>query len=39
MLYLPPLQLLGYQRSMAKGLDPDNPENLTAVIYLDASLG
>lgn len=34
-LYLPPLQLLAYYRAMAKGLDPDNPRNLTAVIYLD----
>jgi len=35
-LYLPPLQLLAYYRAMAKGLDPDNPRNLTAVVYLDA---
>lgn len=34
-LYLPPLQLLAYYRAMTKGLDPDNPENLTTVIYLD----
>ena len=34
-LYLPPLQLLAYYRSMAKGLNPDNPRNLTAVVYLD----
>lgn len=34
-LYLPPLQLLGYYRARAKGLDPDNPRNLTQVIYLD----
>lgn len=33
-LYLPPLQLLAYYRAMAKGLDPDNPRNLTAVVYL-----
>ncbi len=37
-LYLPPLQMLGYHRAMAKGLDPDNPQNLTAVIYLDSAL-
>lgn len=36
LLYLPPLQLLAYFRAMAKGLDPDNPRNLTAVVYLDA---
>lgn len=35
-LFLPPLQLLAFYRSMAKGLDPDNPRNLTAVVYLDA---
>lgn len=34
-LYLPPLQLLAYYRAIAKGLDPDNPQNLTAVISLD----
>lgn len=34
-LFLPPLQLLAYYRSMAKGLDPDNPRNLVTVIYLD----
>ena len=34
-LYLPPLQLLAYYRAKAKGLDPDNPRNLTAVISLD----
>lgn len=34
-LYLPPLQLLAYYRAIAKGLDPDNPRNLTAVIQLD----
>ncbi len=37
-LYLPPLQLLAYYRSLAKGLDPDNPRNLTAVIYLDTAV-
>jgi glucosamine--fructose-6-phosphate aminotransferase (isomerizing) len=34
-LYLPMLQLLAYQRSMSKGLDPDNPRHLTAVVELD----
>jgi glucosamine 6-phosphate synthetase-like amidotransferase/phosphosugar isomerase protein len=37
-LYLPSLQLLGYYRAMSKGLDSDNPRNLTAVIYLDAAV-
>ncbi len=34
-LYLPPLQLLAYYRAVSKGLNPDNPRNLTAVVYLD----
>ena len=34
-IYLPPLQLLAYYRAMAKGLDPDAPRNLTAVITLN----
>lgn len=37
-LYLPPLQLLAYHRSLAKGLDPDNPRHLTAVVYLDTAV-
>ncbi|MHB8806187.1 MAG: SIS domain-containing protein [Anaerolineaceae bacterium] len=32
--YLPLIQLLAYERSMAKGLNPDKPENLTAVVEL-----
>lgn len=34
-LYLPPLQLLAYHRATAKGLDPDRPRNLSAVIHLE----
>jgi glucosamine--fructose-6-phosphate aminotransferase (isomerizing) len=34
-LYLPVLQLMAYYRAQAKGLDPDNPRNLSAVIQLD----
>jgi glucosamine--fructose-6-phosphate aminotransferase (isomerizing) len=34
-LYLPILQLLAYYRSISKGLDPDNPRHLTAVVELD----
>jgi glucosamine--fructose-6-phosphate aminotransferase (isomerizing) len=34
-LYLPPLQLLAYHRAVGKGLDPDNPNNLEAVVFLD----
>ena len=34
-LYLPPLQLLAYHRAVGKGLDPDNPRNLQAVVFLD----
>jgi glucosamine--fructose-6-phosphate aminotransferase (isomerizing) len=33
-LYLPVLQRMAYHRSVAKGLDPDRPHNLTAVIEL-----
>jgi glucosamine--fructose-6-phosphate aminotransferase (isomerizing) len=33
-LYLPLLQRLAYHRSMAKGLDPDRPNNLEAVVRL-----
>lgn len=34
-LYLPVLQLMAYYRSVAKGLNPDRPSNLTAVVKLD----
>jgi glucosamine--fructose-6-phosphate aminotransferase (isomerizing) len=34
-LYLPVLQLMAFYRSLAKGLDPDRPHNLSAVIELD----
>lgn len=37
-LYLPPLQLLAYYRAMKKGLNPDNPRNLEAVVYLDTAV-
>ena len=33
-LYLPPLQRLAFHRALAKGLDPDRPHNLTAVVEL-----
>ena len=33
-LYLPPVQHLAYHRAMAKGLDPDRPINLRAVVEL-----
>jgi glutamine---fructose-6-phosphate transaminase (isomerizing) len=33
-LYLPFGQMLAYERSMAKGLDPDHPNNLDAVVKL-----
>ena len=33
-LYLPVLQRLAYHRALAKGLDPDQPHNLTAVVEL-----
>jgi glucosamine--fructose-6-phosphate aminotransferase (isomerizing) len=34
-LYLIPLQLLAYYRTVSRQLDPDNPRNLGAVVYLD----
>jgi len=34
-LYLPILQLMAFYRSVAKGLNPDRPTNLTAVVKLD----
>ena len=34
-LYLLPLQLLALERALAKGLNPDQPRHLTAVIHLD----
>ena len=33
-LYLPVLQLMAFYRSLAKGLNPDRPTNLTAVVKL-----
>jgi len=32
--YLPLIQLIAYRRSISKGLNPDKPENLTAVVEL-----
>ncbi|GMQ93454.1 MAG: SIS domain-containing protein [Acidimicrobiia bacterium] len=34
-LHLPPLQILALERARSKGLDPDRPRNLVAVIELD----
>ena len=34
-LYLPALQLMAYYRSLAKGLNPDRPTNLTSVVKLN----
>lgn len=34
-LYLPVLQLMAFYRSLAKGLNPDSPTNLTAVVKLN----
>lgn len=34
-LYLPILQLMAFYRSLVKGLNPDRPNNLTAVVQLD----
>lgn len=35
-LYLPILQLLAYERALANGHDPDNPNNLSAVVVLES---
>lgn len=35
-LYLPVIQLLAFYRSIAKGLNPDKPNNLEAVVLLNA---
>ena len=35
-LYLPILQLMAFERSIAKGLNPDKPHNLSAVVILDS---
>ncbi|MFC1975831.1 SIS domain-containing protein [Chloroflexota bacterium] len=34
-LYLPTLQLMAYYRALAKGLNPDRPNNLEAVVKLE----
>ncbi|HZJ23499.1 MAG TPA: SIS domain-containing protein [Anaerolineales bacterium] len=34
-LYLPVLQLMAFHRAVAKGLNPDRPNNLTAVVKLE----
>jgi glucosamine 6-phosphate synthetase-like amidotransferase/phosphosugar isomerase protein len=34
-LYLPVLQLMAYYRAIAKGLDPDHPTHLEAVVRFD----
>ncbi len=34
-LYLPVLQMMAFYRSVTKGLNPDRPNNLTAVVKLD----
>lgn len=34
-LYLPVLQAMAYYRSLVKGLNPDQPVNLTSVVVLD----
>jgi glucosamine--fructose-6-phosphate aminotransferase (isomerizing) len=36
-LYLPVVQSMAHARSMEKGLDPDNPRNLSAVVFLERS--
>jgi glucosamine--fructose-6-phosphate aminotransferase (isomerizing) len=36
-LFLPVLQLMAYYRARAKGLDPDRPKNLDAVVKLNVT--
>jgi glutamine---fructose-6-phosphate transaminase (isomerizing) len=36
-LYLPFLQMTAYYRAVAKGLNPDKPNNLSAVVHLDTN--
>jgi len=38
-LYLPILQLMAFYRSLAKGLNPDHPNNLNAIVKLDLEGG
>ncbi len=39
-LYLPPLQLMAYYRAVSRGLDPDHPRHLNAVVKaFDTSKG
>ena len=33
-LYMPVLQLLGYYKALAKGINPDTPQNLSQVVTL-----
>ena len=33
-LYLPILQLIAFERAISKGLDPDQPTNITSVVVL-----
>ena len=34
-LYLPIMQLMAFYRSICKGLNPDSPKNLSAVVNLE----
>jgi glucosamine 6-phosphate synthetase-like amidotransferase/phosphosugar isomerase protein len=35
LLYILPLQLLGYYNALSKNLNPDHPRNLTAVVEFE----
>jgi hypothetical protein len=37
LLYVPVLQRIAYHRAVAKGLDPDHPTHLTAVVELECT--
>jgi glucosamine 6-phosphate synthetase-like amidotransferase/phosphosugar isomerase protein len=38
-LYLPFGQMLAYERAIQRGLTPDRPHQLTAVVHLDRETG
>lgn len=35
LLYIPPIQLLAYFRALSRGLDPDHPRHLSAIVRLE----
>lgn len=39
LLYIPPIQLLAYYKALSRGLDPDHPRHLDAVVKLEKEVG